>query len=142
MVAVDALNHLDADLCAAHASGNTNLLFGHTMFAFHRHHDIALLSHRWVPVRILTRPAWTRLRSRVLKLCRYRVINICFDAAHLIPFQVGSEHGGAFLPEPACHEKNLRRVEVFRFEWGFVTAAMVGDNPVHRDFGRAGLSSA
>jgi transcriptional regulator with XRE-family HTH domain len=47
IVAVDALNRLVPHLCAVSAGGNTNLLFDFTVSAFHRHHDIALVGHRW-----------------------------------------------------------------------------------------------
>jgi hypothetical protein len=51
IVAPDASNHLVAHLCAASAGGNMNLLLGFAGLAFHRHHDIALVGHRWASLR-------------------------------------------------------------------------------------------
>jgi hypothetical protein len=53
--ATDAWNRLVARLCAASAGDNMNVLLGFIFLAFHRHHDIALVGHRWVAVRILPR---------------------------------------------------------------------------------------
>ena len=52
-VAPDASNRLVAHLCAASAGGNMGLLLSFAAWAFHRYHNIALLGHRWVSLRIL-----------------------------------------------------------------------------------------
>jgi hypothetical protein len=58
MVVPGAGNRLVAHMCAASAAGNMNVLFGLTMLAFHRYHDIALVGHRCSSIRrILKRTA-------------------------------------------------------------------------------------
>jgi hypothetical protein len=52
-VAPDASNRLVAHLCESGTGSNVNLLLSFTARAFHRHHNIVLVGHRWVPVRIL-----------------------------------------------------------------------------------------
>jgi hypothetical protein len=58
IAALDASNSLVTDLWGKSWSGiNVNLLFGFAARAFHSHHDIAFVGHRWVTVRILPRGA-------------------------------------------------------------------------------------
>jgi hypothetical protein len=53
LLAVDTPDHLMAHLCAAGIAGKMNLLLGLAVVAFHSHHDIAFVSHRWAFMRIL-----------------------------------------------------------------------------------------
>src|SRR5712692_3391344 len=52
-VTPDASNRLVAHLCESGTGSNMNLLLSFTAWAFHRHHDIGLVGHRWASVRIL-----------------------------------------------------------------------------------------
>ena len=52
-VAPDAWNRLVAHLCESGTGSNMNLLLSFTAWAFHRHHNIVLVGHHRVPVRIL-----------------------------------------------------------------------------------------
>ena len=57
IVALEALNRLVAHQCGSGAGINMNLLLSFTTWAFQRNHNIALVGHRWVSVRILARTA-------------------------------------------------------------------------------------
>jgi hypothetical protein len=48
LVATDAYNRLIAHLSNSSLGGNVNLLLGLAVFAFHRHHDKALVGHRCI----------------------------------------------------------------------------------------------
>ena len=52
-VAPDASNRLIAHLWESGTGSNMNLLLSFTAWAFHCHHDIALVGHRRVSMRIL-----------------------------------------------------------------------------------------
>ena len=55
-------------MCESGTGGNMNLLVSFTARAFHRHHDIGLVGHPWVPVRIVHATAAARLSTRSIHL--------------------------------------------------------------------------
>jgi len=71
LVATDAWDRLAAHLCESSSGGNMNLPLGFTTFAFHRHHDIVLVGHRWITeaaLRNLVRFPRSQLRHPAMNL--------------------------------------------------------------------------